>query len=95
MEECAEGEPGLLLVKGDNIMSGYIKNPTATKEAIHGDGWYVTQPSTMHFSPSMFIFTSPHAFLTVCKLFSACILDHMYILLCLHASLRACYYNAA
>ena len=41
MVECAEGEPGLLLVKGANLMSEYIKKPEATAKAITQDGWYV------------------------------------------------------
>lgn len=41
MVECAEGEPGLLLVKGANLMSEYIKKPEATAKAITHDGWYV------------------------------------------------------
>ncbi len=32
---------GLLLVKGPNVMKGYLKQPGLTAEAIH-EGWYVT-----------------------------------------------------
>ena len=32
---------GLLLVKGANIMQGYLKEPDKTAEAMHGD-WYIT-----------------------------------------------------
>ncbi|MEJ2200525.1 MAG: acyl-[ACP]--phospholipid O-acyltransferase [Desulfuromonadaceae bacterium] len=35
------GENGLLLVKGPNLMSGYLHRPDKTAEAIM-DGWYVT-----------------------------------------------------
>jgi acyl-[acyl-carrier-protein]-phospholipid O-acyltransferase/long-chain-fatty-acid--[acyl-carrier-protein] ligase len=35
------GEPGLLLVKGPNVMVGYLNRPEATREAMR-DGWYVT-----------------------------------------------------
>jgi len=35
------GEEGLLLVKGPNVMLGYLNQPALTREAIR-DGWYVT-----------------------------------------------------
>src|SRR5262249_9723500 len=35
------GETGLLLVKGPNVMSGYLGRDDLTSEAIR-DGWYVT-----------------------------------------------------
>jgi acyl-[acyl-carrier-protein]-phospholipid O-acyltransferase/long-chain-fatty-acid--[acyl-carrier-protein] ligase len=34
-------EPGLLLVKGPNLMLGYLNNPAKTTEVVR-DGWYVT-----------------------------------------------------
>src|SRR3989338_7549489 len=34
-------EEGLLLVKGANVMKGYLNNPAKTSEVIK-DGWYVT-----------------------------------------------------
>jgi acyl-[acyl-carrier-protein]-phospholipid O-acyltransferase/long-chain-fatty-acid--[acyl-carrier-protein] ligase len=37
----AEGETGLILVKGPNVMLGYLGRPDRTVEAIR-DGWYVT-----------------------------------------------------
>src|SRR5205085_764442 len=35
------GKEGLLLIRGANVMEGYLGNPDATKAAIH-EGWYVT-----------------------------------------------------
>lgn len=35
------GEPGLMLLKGPNVMSGYLNNPTKTDEVLQ-DGWYTT-----------------------------------------------------
>src|SRR5712692_7406615 len=35
------GQPGLLLVRGPNVMKGYLGRPDNTAEVIH-DGWYVT-----------------------------------------------------
>lgn len=34
--------PGVLFVKGTNVMQGYFKNPEATSEAISKDGWLNT-----------------------------------------------------
>jgi HIP---CoA ligase len=35
-------EPGEILVRGFNVMQEYFEDPTATKEAIDGDGWLRT-----------------------------------------------------
>ena len=35
------GQPGLLLVRGPNVMQGYLNHPQKTSEVLH-DGWYET-----------------------------------------------------
>ncbi len=40
-ETVPEGEEGLLLVKGANVMKGYLNDPNKTAEVMH-DGWYIT-----------------------------------------------------
>jgi acyl-[acyl-carrier-protein]-phospholipid O-acyltransferase/long-chain-fatty-acid--[acyl-carrier-protein] ligase len=41
LETLAPGRPGLLLVRGPNVMLGYLGRPDKTAEALR-DGWYVT-----------------------------------------------------
>ncbi len=41
-DECPRGVPGELMIRGDNVTSGYYKNPEATADAIEPDGWLHT-----------------------------------------------------
>jgi acyl-CoA synthetase (AMP-forming)/AMP-acid ligase II len=36
---CDEGEPGLLMTRGDNVMTGYVNDEAGT-EAVFHNGWY-------------------------------------------------------
>ena len=36
------GQEGMLLVKGPSVMAGYLDEPEKTRQAIWGDGWYIT-----------------------------------------------------
>ncbi len=38
--QCAEGEPGPLITRGDNLMHEYVKDPEATRCVLHDGGWY-------------------------------------------------------
>jgi fatty-acyl-CoA synthase len=38
--DCTGGEAGELLLKGDNITSGYWRRPAETAEAFTADGWF-------------------------------------------------------
>lgn len=41
LEPLGQDQPGLLLVKGPNVMQGYLHDPAKTEEAVQ-DGWYNT-----------------------------------------------------
>lgn len=41
-EEVPRGEPGEVVVRGYNVMRGYLDDPDATAEAIDADGWLHT-----------------------------------------------------
>ncbi|WP_143265427.1 class I adenylate-forming enzyme family protein, partial [Amycolatopsis lexingtonensis] len=40
--DCAPGEPGAVLVRGWNVMLGYLDDPVKTAETIDADGWLAT-----------------------------------------------------
>ncbi|WP_034268985.1 FadD3 family acyl-CoA ligase [Haloechinothrix halophila] len=40
--DVAPGEPGEVLLRGPNVMRGYLDDPAATAEAIDADGWLHT-----------------------------------------------------
>jgi long-chain acyl-CoA synthetase len=37
-----EGKQGVVMIRGNQVMQGYYKNPTATQKAINPDGWFDT-----------------------------------------------------
>ena len=41
-EDLAPNTPGMLLVKGPNVMQGYLDRPDLTAAAMRDGGWYIT-----------------------------------------------------
>ena len=41
-EEVPTGEPGVIYLKGDTIMTGYLNQPEETAEVLSADGWLKT-----------------------------------------------------
>jgi acyl-CoA synthetase (AMP-forming)/AMP-acid ligase II len=39
MQNCEPGQPGYLIARGQNVMSGYVNNPQETRAAFY-EGWY-------------------------------------------------------
>ena len=40
--EVAQGEPGEIAIRGENVMKGYWRRPDATAAVLDGDGWFRT-----------------------------------------------------
>ncbi|MCA9213390.1 MAG: AMP-binding protein [Planctomycetales bacterium] len=41
-EDLGVDEPGMLLIKGPNVMQGYMNQPEKTAEVMHDGEWYIT-----------------------------------------------------
>jgi acyl-CoA synthetase (AMP-forming)/AMP-acid ligase II len=40
LKDCKPGEPGYLIARGDNLMTGYVKDPHETQNVLHNQ-WYI------------------------------------------------------
>jgi HIP---CoA ligase len=81
--DVADGEPGELLVKGFNVMKGYLDDPVATAEAIDADGWLRTGDIAIRDAQGYLRITDRSKDLFICGGFNcypaeieALILDH-------------------
>ncbi|MEV6638903.1 AMP-binding protein [Amycolatopsis sp. NPDC051371] len=55
--DCGPGEPGAVLVRGWNVMVGYLDDPVKTAETIDADGWLSTGDVGLLDSSGRFHFT--------------------------------------
>ena len=55
--ECPRGVSGELMIRGDNVLSAYYKNETATKAAITADKWLHTGDLAMQDEEGYFFIT--------------------------------------
>lgn len=55
--ECPVGVSGELMIRGDNVLSGYYKNEEATCEALEPDGWLHTGDIAMKDEDGFFFIT--------------------------------------
>lgn len=53
--EVPDGERGELLIRGPNVMKGYIKNPKATAECIDNEGYYHSGDIVVNKSGHFFV----------------------------------------
>lgn len=56
--ECPADVSGELMIRGDNVLSGYYKNEQATRDALEPDGWLHTGDVAMKDEDGFFFITS-------------------------------------